>query len=65
MICRYSEWVLQTKRMVSGRSRSMDTMAVEVPPAAGKQVILLLDNAGWHKTKRLNWHHLEPFYLPP
>ncbi|MBC7819312.1 MAG: IS630 family transposase [Planctomycetaceae bacterium] len=43
----------------------LDTMAVEVPPAAGKRVILVLDNAGWHKTKRLNWHHLEPHYLPP
>ncbi len=43
----------------------LDTMAVEVPPAAGKRVILVLDNAGWHKTKRLNWHHLEPLYLPP
>ncbi len=29
-----------------------------------KRVILILDNAGWHKTKALNWGGIEPFYLP-
>jgi transposase len=43
----------------------LDTMAVEAPPIEGQRVILVLDNAGWHKTKRLNWHHIEPLYLPP
>jgi transposase len=27
--------------------------------------ILILDNASWHKGKKLNWHFFEPFYLPP
>ncbi|QUE50344.1 transposase [Luteolibacter ambystomatis] len=25
----------------------------------------MLDNAGWHKSARLNWHHIEPVCLPP
>ena len=24
-----------------------------------------MDNASWHKVKRLNWHHFTPKYLPP
>lgn len=24
-----------------------------------------MDNASWHKTKRLHWHHIQPVYLPP
>jgi transposase len=32
---------------------------------AGRRVCLVLDNASWHKTKRLVWHHIEPVYLPP
>lgn len=24
-----------------------------------------MDNASWHKTKRLNWHGFELAYLPP
>jgi transposase len=27
--------------------------------------ILILDNASWHKGKKLNWHFFEPLYLPP
>lgn len=27
--------------------------------------LLILDNASWHKKKSLQWHHFEPFYLPP
>ena len=42
----------------------LDTMAEEVPRRRGKRVLLVLDNAGWHKTKRLRWHHIEPVYLP-
>ena len=41
----------------------IDTMAEEVPKS-GKRVLLVLDNASWHKTKSLNWHHIEPVYLP-
>ena len=26
--------------------------------------ILILDNASWHKSARLNWHHFEPKFLP-
>jgi transposase len=30
-----------------------------------KRNILVLDNASWHKGKKLNWHFFEPLYLPP
>lgn len=42
----------------------LDVMAKEVPPQPNKQVTLILDNASWHKSKGLNWHHIEPVYLP-
>lgn len=42
----------------------LDAMSAEVP-VGGKRVLLVLDNASWHKTKSLNWHHIEPVYLPP
>jgi len=35
-----------------------------VPPQRGKKVTLILDNASWHKSKSLNWHHIHPVYLP-
>jgi len=40
-------------------------MATEVPEREGKRVLLVLDNASWHKTKRLTWHHIVPVFLPP
>ena len=45
----------------------LDTMANETATVkqAGRRVCLVLDNASWHKTKRLVWHHIEPVYLPP
>lgn len=43
----------------------LDTMAVEVPVARGKRLVLVLDNASWHKSGCLDWHHIEPVYLPP
>lgn len=43
----------------------LDVMANEVPKKRNKKVILVLDNASWHKAKSLNWHHIEPLYLPP
>lgn len=43
----------------------LDTMAQEAPSAPGGRVILVLDNASWHKSKSLQWHHIEPVYLPP
>ena len=24
-----------------------------------------MDNASWHKSAQLHWHHFEPAYLPP
>lgn len=30
----------------------------------GKRNIVVIDNASWHKVKRLNWKHLEPLFLP-
>jgi len=43
----------------------LDTLAQENPPVAGRRAILVLDNASWHKVRRLNWHHFQPEYLPP
>lgn len=43
----------------------LDNLAEENPPVAGRRSILVLDNASWHKSKSLNWHHFEPEYLPP
>lgn len=41
----------------------LDTMAKEVPDR-GKSIFLVLDNASWHKSKSLNWHHIKPKFLP-
>lgn len=43
----------------------LDTMAQEAPASPGRKVKLVLDNASWHKTKSLQWYHIEPVYLPP
>ena len=42
----------------------LDTMAEEITARKGKRLLLVLDNASWHKTKRLRWYHIEPIYLP-
>jgi len=42
----------------------LDTLAEENPAVEGRRALLVLDNASWHKVKRLNWHHFEPAYLP-
>jgi transposase len=42
----------------------LDTTAKE-NPASGRRVCLVLDNASWHKTKGLEWHHIEKVFLPP
>jgi transposase len=39
-------------------------MSTEVLRVKGRRVVLVLDNASWHKTKSLNWHHIEPVCLP-
>lgn len=31
----------------------------------GANVYLVIDNASWHKAKKLNWHHIQPKFLPP
>ncbi|MEO8615295.1 MAG: IS630 family transposase [Luteolibacter sp.] len=43
----------------------LNVMAEEVPHEEGKQVHLVLDNASWHKSVCLNWHHIKPIYLSP
>ena len=42
----------------------LDTLAKEHPPG-NKRVCLVLDNASWHRTQRLNWHHIQKVFLPP
>jgi hypothetical protein len=42
----------------------LDEFAIDCPSQDGKQDYLILDNASWHKTKSLNWHHFQPIYLP-
>jgi transposase len=43
----------------------LDNLAQDSPKIEGIRQLLVLDNASWHKAKRLNWHHIEPIYLPP
>lgn len=43
----------------------LDELAQEAPLEDGIQQIVVLDNASWHKTKKLNWHHFTPMFLPP
>ncbi len=42
----------------------LDEAAQTIIPTR-KRNILILDNASWHKGKKLNWHFFEPLYLPP
>lgn len=42
----------------------LDEFAKTVPRKAGVRQLLILDNASWHKSRRLNWHHFEPKFLP-
>jgi transposase len=30
-----------------------------------KRNLLIMDNATWHRVKKINWHFFEPVYLPP
>lgn len=43
----------------------LDILAEEHPQKQGVRQILILDNASWHRSKSLCWHHFEPEYLPP
>lgn len=42
----------------------LDQLAESVPRAPDKRRILIVDNASWHKSQRLNWHHFERHDLP-
>jgi transposase len=42
----------------------LDEAAQSITPTR-KRNILILDNAAWHKRKKINWHFFEPLYLPP
>ena len=42
----------------------LDQFAKEKPVDPLKKIYLILDNASWHKSKALNWHHILPLYLP-
>ncbi|MFO1511457.1 MAG: transposase [Verrucomicrobiota bacterium] len=42
----------------------LDEFAKAVPQKAGVQQLVIVDNASWHKSSRLNWHHFEPKFLP-
>ncbi len=35
------------------------------PHLGKKRVVMIMDNASWHKVKSLNWGRIEPLYLPP
>jgi transposase len=42
----------------------LDEAARSITPTRKKN-ILILDNASWHKGKKLDWHFFTPLYLPP
>ena len=42
----------------------LDEFAKAVPQKPGVRQLFILDNASWHKSSRLNWHHFEPKFLP-
>lgn len=42
----------------------LDELAKAVSGGADKRRLLIVDNASWHKAKRLHWHHFEPHFLP-
>lgn len=43
----------------------LDELAKAIPKIPDKRQLLIMDNASWHKSAQLNWHHFEPTYLPP
>jgi len=43
----------------------LDELAKAIPRKEGKRQWLIMDNASWHKSAQLRWHHFEPTYLPP
>ena len=43
----------------------LDELAATHPARTGERQILVQDNASWHKSRGLHWHHFEPQFLPP
>ncbi len=41
----------------------IDNLALRAKDSS-KKILLVLDNASWHHTGSINWHHIEPKYLP-
>jgi len=41
----------------------IDTLATRTKNSP-KKTVLILDNASWHHAGSINWHHIEPMYLP-
>jgi len=42
----------------------LDEFAKAVPKKEGVRQVFILDNASWHKSTRLTWHHFEPKFPP-
>ncbi len=42
----------------------LDVANRDIAPT-GKREIIILDNASWHKSKKINWGRFEAVYLPP
>jgi len=60
-----NQWVQHRRLSTLPRSQLyLDHMAISCQLIAGKKDIIILDNASWHKTKSLNWHHFTPLFLP-
>jgi transposase len=43
----------------------LNELAEACPERGGRRDIIVLDNASWHKSQALEWHHFEPLFLPP
>ena len=60
----------RTGEMTSLVVDGMDTIVFQVfidvfaAQTAGRKIVLVMDNASWHKSKSLNWYHITPMYLP-
>lgn len=43
----------------------LDELAKAIPKKEDKRQIIILDNASWHKSQLMQWHHFEVKFLPP
>ncbi len=48
----------------TGKAWFINEFAIQTKKSK-KKVVLILDNASWHKAAKLNWHHVTPVLLPP